>query len=74
MIVEVRSVSAIRTRGYLTSVPMDEPLIVTRGIGGVRRGQQKNVQFQNGEQGHYLSVVLESIQADLVLTRWFNHQ
>ena len=52
---------------------IEEPLLLTRGIGGVRAGSKATVEFQNGGQGDYISTVLQSIDADLVLTRWFQH-
>jgi hypothetical protein len=49
---------------------------VNRGVGGVRvgGGGQREVTFQNGNQGQYSATLISSIQADFVMTRWFNHQ
>ncbi len=55
-------------------VSIDEPVVFTRGIAGVRKGARQNVQLSNGSQGQYISTVLESIEAELVLTKWFRHE
>jgi hypothetical protein len=55
-------------------VSIDSPVVITRGIGGVRPGQEQTVVFNDGSQGQYSSTLLSSIQADFVATRWFNHQ
>lgn len=49
---------------------------VSRGVGGVRQGGgiSREVTFQNGSQGQYNATLIGSIQADFVMTRWFNHQ
>jgi hypothetical protein len=49
---------------------------VSRGVGGVRQGGgiSREVTFQNGSQGQYNATLIQSIQADFVMTRWFYHQ
>jgi hypothetical protein len=49
---------------------------VTRGVGGVRvgGGGQQDVTLKNGSQGQYEATLIQSIQADFVMTRWFYHQ
>jgi hypothetical protein len=58
----------------LASVSLDSSYMITRGIGGVREGRKQTVNLQDGSQGQYASTLFSSIQADLVVTRWFYHQ
>jgi hypothetical protein len=55
-------------------VSMQYAYSITRGIGGVRPGEIQSVSFQNGSQGQFASTIFESIDADLVITRWFHHR
>jgi hypothetical protein len=55
-------------------VYMNTPLSITRGIGGVRPGQNQTIDFQDGSQAQYSSTLLTSVKADFVMTRWFYHQ
>lgn len=57
----------------LKSVSVDKPMILTKGIGGVRKGKKQAVTLSNGQEGNYVSTLLRSVDAELVLTRWFNH-
>ncbi|MHC4183115.1 MAG: DUF4384 domain-containing protein [Planctomycetota bacterium] len=55
-------------------VSIQEPVIITRGLGGSRPGQQQTVQFKDGSKGKYASSVFKSSGADFTLTRWFHHR
>lgn len=63
-----------RTLVQSTPVSLEESWIITRGIGGSRKGRQQSVSFQDGSQGQYASTIFSSSGADLVLTRWFYHR
>ncbi len=56
------------------AISIDEPMLLERGIGGIREGQAQTVEFRNGQEGQYMSTMLESIEAELVVTRWFQHR
>jgi hypothetical protein len=55
-------------------ISIQQPLKLTRGIAGVRTGSAKKIELASGEQSEYMSTVLESIEAELVITKWFRHQ
>jgi hypothetical protein len=55
-------------------VSMKYAYLITRGVGGVRPGNIQSVSFQNGSQGQFESTLFETINADLVITRWFHHR
>ncbi|MFX0198529.1 MAG: DUF4384 domain-containing protein [Candidatus Hodarchaeota archaeon] len=55
-------------------VSLGSSVVITRGIGGVRQGRNQVVNFHDGSQGQYASTLFSSIQADFVMTRWFNHR
>lgn len=55
------------------SVSIDEPMLLSKGIAGVRPGKQQTLQLSNGSTGQYMSTLLQSIDAELVVTRWFRH-
>jgi len=63
-----------RTLIQHNTVSMDSAYVVTRGIGGMRPAGNQIVNFQNGSQGQYAATLLQSIQADFVMTRWFHHR
>ena len=63
-----------RTLIQHNTVSMDSAYVVTRGIGGMRPAGNQIVNFQNGRQGQYAATLLQSIQADFVMTRWFHHR
>lgn len=54
-------------------VSIEKPMLLTRGIAGVRKGMTQAISLSNGDQGQYVSTILESIEADLVITKWFRH-
>jgi hypothetical protein len=56
------------------NVQMNTYYAMKRGIGGAREGGSREVQFQDGSQGQYMSTLITSIQADFVMTRYFYHQ
>ena len=56
------------------SLQPEERLPLTRGIGGVRTGRATLVTTSDGFEASYVSTVLESIDAELVVTRWFRHE
>lgn len=56
------------------SISIEKPLMLTKGIAGVRKGSSQNIQLSNGAQGKYISTVLQSIEAELVITKWFRHE
>ena len=56
------------------AISIEEPMLLERGIGGIRQGTPQTVQFPSGEQGEYLSTLLEATEGELVVTRWFKHQ
>ena len=66
--------STNRTLIQQNKVSMDSAYVVTRGIGGMRPGGSQPVSFQNGSQGQFSSTLIQSIQADFVMTRWFHHR
>ncbi len=53
---------------------MQSATVLSRGIGGMRKGKEQTVSFQNGSTGQYSSTLFSSIKTDLVMTRWFYHQ
>ncbi len=55
-------------------ISIEEPMKLTRGIAGVRSGSAQQVELSSGGQSQYVSTVLKSIEADLVLTKWFRHE
>lgn len=55
------------------SVSIEEPMLLSKGIAGVRSGKQQTLQLSNGTTGQYLSTLLQSVDAELVVTRWFRH-
>lgn len=56
------------------AVSIDEPLVLAKGIGGVRPGRRETVELPDGSEGNYLATLLQSVEAEIVITRWFNHQ
>ena len=55
-------------------VNVEEQLVLTRGIGGIRKGRANTVVLSDGEQSNYPPTLFESNGEDLVLTRWFVHE
>lgn len=65
---------ANRSLSVKSPITVETPLVLTRGIGGVRQGQTQSVTFDNDRDGQYLSTVFESSGPELVITRWFDHR
>jgi len=56
------------------AVNVEEQLVLTRGIGGIRKGRANVVALSDGGQSDYPPTLFESNGEDLVLTRWFVHE
>ena len=56
------------------SISIEKPLVLSRGIAGVRKGNLETIALSNGQESQYVSTVLQSIEAELVITKWFNHE
>ena len=55
-------------------ISMNNSTLLTRGIKGMRPGKTQNVSLMNGGQSTYTSTIIQSVQADFVMTRYFNHR
>jgi len=55
-------------------ISMNNSIVLTRGIKGMRPGKTQNVSLMNGGQSAYTSTIIQSVQADFVMTRYFNHR
>jgi len=56
------------------AISIEEPLVLTKGIAGVRKGNRESITLSNGAEGQYVSTVLQSIEAEMVITKWFRHE
>lgn len=65
-----------RSRNLVQQSPvsLDTSYVLTRGIGGTRKGRDHSVSFQDGSQGQYSSTQFSAEGADFVMTRWFYHR
>jgi len=55
-------------------ISINNSTVLTRGIKGMWPGKTQNVSLMNGGQGAYTSTIIQSVQADFVMTRYFNHR
>lgn len=55
-------------------ISINDSVVIMRGVGGVRQGQNAQVTFPDGSKGGVTPSLLSSIKADFVTTRWFNHR
>ena len=57
-----------------STIKVQKPFVLTRGIQGIRAAQEQMVTTRNGKRMTYEPTQLESLGGDVVITRWFNHQ
>lgn len=55
-------------------ISMNTSAVLTRGIKGIRAGKTQNISLMSGGQSAYTSTVIQSVQAEFVMTRYFNHR